>query len=106
MRVNHGDAPDRWSALLRTSHVFSEKEGSYIGTPTSMACCSAACRATRAPLWVSVGNAAVAEAVGAMLKYELRIKPEGGGNKSEEPQVVREIKAVRKTAAVSCPPAL
>lgn len=43
------------------------KEGSHIGTPTSIACCSAACRATRAPLWVSVGRAAVAEAVGAML---------------------------------------
>jgi hypothetical protein len=40
-----------------------------MGTPTSSACCSAACRATRAPLCVSVGTAAVADAVGVMLKY-------------------------------------
>jgi hypothetical protein len=80
MRVDHCDAP----ALLlarRRNHVFGEKEGSYIGTPTSIACCSAACRATRAPLWVSVGNAVVAEAVGVILEYELRINMEGGGSK-------------------------
>jgi hypothetical protein len=40
-----------------------------MGTPFSSACCSAACRATRAPLCVRVGTAAVADAVGVMLKY-------------------------------------
>ena len=40
-----------------------------MGTPFSSACCSAACRATRAPLCVSVGTAAVADAVGVILRY-------------------------------------
>jgi hypothetical protein len=44
-------------------------DATYIGTPTSSACCSAACRATRAPLCVNVGTAAVADAVGVILKY-------------------------------------
>jgi hypothetical protein len=39
---------------------------SYIGTPISSACCSAACNATLAPFCVRVGTDVVADAVGAM----------------------------------------
>jgi hypothetical protein len=53
--------------LLHQYHLeakwFSD---SYMGTPMSSACCSAACKATLAPLCVRVGTDAVAAAVGAM----------------------------------------
>jgi hypothetical protein len=39
---------------------------SYMGTPISSACCSAACKATLAPFCVRVGNDAVAAVDGAM----------------------------------------
>lgn len=38
----------------------------YIGTPISIACCSAACTATRAPPCVRVGSEIVADIAGAM----------------------------------------
>lgn len=74
MRVNYGDAPVVVLAwLVPSCCIQCVWEGnSYIGTPTSIACCSAACRATRAPLCVNVGTAAVADAVGDMLKYVCR----------------------------------
>jgi hypothetical protein len=59
--------------LIKSQYVRLEYGGmvgrvTYIGTPNSTACCSAACRATRAPLCVRVGSEAVAAAVGDMLR--------------------------------------
>jgi hypothetical protein len=68
--VNYSDAPvvvlARWVRLSRILYIW---RGTYMGTPFSSACCSAACKATRAPLCVSVGTAAVADAVGVILRY-------------------------------------
>jgi hypothetical protein len=43
---------------------------SYMGTPISSACCSAACSATLAPPCVRVGVDVVAAAIGAISIYE------------------------------------
>jgi hypothetical protein len=51
----------------KDSCILRSLVSTYIGTPISEACFSAACRATLAPFCVSVGNVAVAAAVGAML---------------------------------------
>jgi hypothetical protein len=70
MCVNYSNAPVLGLAQeVPLSRILYVWRGTYMGTPTSSACCSAACRATRAPLCVSVGTAAVADAVGVMLKY-------------------------------------
>jgi hypothetical protein len=54
--------------LCQHLQVSDEFRYSYIGTPISSACCSAACRATLAPLCVRVGTDVVAAAVGAISK--------------------------------------
>jgi hypothetical protein len=49
-------------------HREDDFTDSYIGTPISSAYCSAACKATLAPLCVRVGTDVVAAAVGAISK--------------------------------------
>jgi hypothetical protein len=60
--IDYGYAP---GVLLTTAHLRPSLS-TYIGTPISCACCSAACKATLAPLCVKVGNDAVAAADGAI----------------------------------------
>jgi hypothetical protein len=65
--VDYCYAPRRYQYLGRAYGAAAGRV-TYIGTPISMACCSAACRATRAPLCVKLGTEAVAAAVGDILR--------------------------------------
>jgi hypothetical protein len=67
MGIDYCYAPGLMSACKLACLVAGGRV-TYIGTPISTACCSAASNATRAPLCVKVGSEAVAAAVGAILR--------------------------------------